>query len=60
MTAHALLDTPKQNLFVVECNTPKLDAIAVGNIEHAAMMLSCRSVRPWCLGLQGLMHGSAA
>lgn len=44
MSAHALLDTPKQNLFVVECSTPKLDAIAVGNIEHAAMVLGCRSL----------------
>ena len=40
----ALLDTPKQNLFVVECSTPTLDAISVGNIEHAAMVLGCRPV----------------
>ena len=60
MSAHALLDTPKQNLFVVECSTPKLDAIAVGNIEHAAMVLGCRCVRPWCIGLQGLVDRVAA
>jgi hypothetical protein len=60
MSAHALLDTPKQNLFVVECSTPKLDAISVGNIEHAAMVLGCRCVRPWCIGLQGLVDRVAA
>ena len=44
VTPEALLDTPKQNLFVVECSTPTLDAISVGNIEHAAMVLGCRSL----------------
>ena len=29
VTPEALLDTPKQNLFVVECSTPTLDAISV-------------------------------
>ena len=44
LTPPQLLDTPKQNLFVLPCPTPKLDAIAVGNIEHAVMVLGCRSL----------------
>lgn len=39
LTCEKLLDTPSANLFVVPCTHPTLDQVAVGNIEHAAMVL---------------------
>lgn len=44
LSVEKLLDTPKENLFVVPCATPVLDPLTVGNIEHAAMVLGSRAL----------------